>query len=499
MDEIELLALAAAAAKKKATPEKSFGQTLKENLIGDNDPTTQNTGEKIGSFINKAIEGATFGVVGDEAAAGADALMGKPYDQALEERRAQEELFAKENPKSAIAAEIGGAMAAPLGAIGAVGKGASMLTKAGASAAATGGLSGLYGFAEGEGGLRSRAGDAVGSAAVAAPIGAAIPVAGGIVQKLLDNRATKKAVRGIAKNAPTTEQLRTQGRAAYKAIDDAGVQIKPGSFSNARDKIVEALRGQGLDELPGPGSLTPKSARVVQIADEMSGKMAKEPTAALPFSSLDQLRRHAGTAASDIANKTEANVGAEAISQIDDFVRGLGADDIVAGDVKTLQETLPKARDLWARMSRSQLIDDAIGVGEDAYLSGSGTGVKYQFKKILKNPKLSRGFSEAEKKMMARVVNGTIPEQILRLAGSGLTQIGGTAAAAIGGGPIAALGTLAASTGARKLSDKVIKKNAEIVRALVAGGGLKQLPQGNPQITKIMEKLLRQGTAAALQ
>src|SRR5690606_27658981 len=58
------------------------GRTVWENIVGDDDPTTQNLGEKIGSAIHTGIEAATFGLIGDEANAAVDAAIGRgPYDE----------------------------------------------------------------------------------------------------------------------------------------------------------------------------------------------------------------------------------------------------------------------------------------------------------------------------------------------------------------------------------------------------------------------------------
>lgn len=483
-------------ALKARASKKSFGTKVRENLIGDDDPTTQNFGEKVGSFLNKAGEAMTFGLVGDEASAAAAALIpgGRGYDEQLAHEREQEALFERENRAAALGAEIGGSLAGimvpGLGTLGTLGKGASVPARMATSAGLGAAGGGTYGFMEGEG-VDDRIGQGQTGVGLGAIVGALVPAVGAGVQKVANNRAANRAIRQAAEGAPSTDELRAMGRAAYNQIDNAGVQIKPQSFQAARDKVRQALLDKtGFDPLPGPGGNTPKAARVLQTMDEM----AKDSAEALPFKSLDQVRRRAASPMLS-ADKVEQGAGREIIGQLDDYVRNMGPDDVVAGDVKTLQEVLPKARDLWARMSRSQLIDDAAGLGEEAYMSGSGSGIKYQFKKILKSPQLSKGFSEAERKAMARVVNGTIPEQVLRLAGSGLTQIGGTIAAATGGGPLAALGVLGATTGARSLSDKVIQRNAEIVRALVANGKLKALPAASDTARRITESLLRRTAA----
>ena len=489
----------------------SMGQRVKEFFLGDNDPNTQNLGEKIGTTLNKAGEAMTFGLIGDEASAavaGTGAALvpgGKGFQEAYADRRdferQQEAVLERDNPGLALGAEIGGALAGavtPLGAIGTLGRGASMPARIAASSAAGAGMAGTYGFTEGEG-LENRGELAREGAKLGALIGGVAPMVGAGVQRLADRRASHVAIRDAAKGAPTSAQLRAQGNAAYQAIDDANVQIRPETLARTREATLNNLRANtGFDELPGPGSLTPNSARTMQIMGEAGERMAQEPTAALPFRSLDQMRRQAGAAAGNVTNKTDARAGMEIIQGLDDMVRNLGPDDVVSGDVQTLQELLPKARDIWSRMTRSQLIDDAIEAGQD-YLSGSASGIRNQFRSILRNDKLSRGFSEAEKAAMRRVINGSIPEQILNLLGGGLGQLGQIGAGFGLGGMPGALAGAATAAAARRASEAVTGRNAEIVRALIANGGLQSLPVASDSVRRITETLLRRGAASASQ
>ncbi len=483
--------------------EKGFGQKVKEFFVGDDDPLTQNASDKIGTFLNKAGEAMTFGLIGDEADAALAGLIpgGMNYEERLAHNRQQEEIFEKDHPVASLAAEVGGGVAGamlPLGTIGTLGKGASLGARMAASGAAGAGMGATYGFMEGEG-LDDRLSGLKTGAKYGGAVGAATPMLGAGIQRVVDGHVAKKAIRGAVKNAPSTEALRTQGNAAYQAIDDAGVQINPRSFERARLGITDRLRkNTGFDELPGPGSLTPNSARVSQIMGEASERMSKEPTAALPFKSLDQMRRQAGAAAGNVANKTDQRAGMEIIEGLDDFVRQMGPDDVVAGDVRALQEAIPKARDLWARMSRSQMIDDAIEAGEN-YVSGGSSGIRNQFARILRNPKLSRGFSEVELQAMRRVVNGSMPEKLLNLLGGGigqLAQIG--AGAGLGGVPGAALGAVTGAA-ARRGSEAVSRKNAEVVRALIAAGGMERLPVASDGARKIVEALSRRTAATGPQ
>ena len=489
---------AAAKAEVIAKAKMGFGGDASPRQAGIDDQVNKDIVDRgmLHAIVQGGAQGGTFGF-GDEIVAGGLSLLpGWTYDEALKGARGELSVARETRPKTTTAAEIATAMAVPLGSVKSTGKlGLDVLRGAGVGGA----LSGLYGFGAGEGGFQNRAEGAAVSGLMGAAFGGLIPVAGAGLQKFLQGRSDNAVVKSAAKGAPSTEELRAAGNAAYRAIDDAGVQIKPEVFDRTRATILDDLRANtGFDELPGPGSLTPNSSRVNEIMGAASAKMADDPTAALPFKSLDQIRRQAGAAAGNKINPTDQAAGMSIINGLDDMVAKLGPGDVVAGDVAALQSAIPKARETWAKMSKSQRIDDAIEAGGD-YLSGASSGIRNQLKNLLRNPKASRGFTEAEKAVIRKVINGSIPEQLLNLAGGGLgqmaTAIGG---GAVGGVPGFLLGT-AAAAGTRKLAEKVTAGKAETLRAMIANGGVSSLPQISSAPREIIEQLMRRGTAAGLQ
>jgi hypothetical protein len=150
-------------------------------------------------------------------------------------------------------------------------------------------------------------------------------------------------------------------------------------------------------------------------------------------------------------------------------------------------------------MSRSDLIDNAIEAGNNNYRSGAASGIRAQFQRILNNPKLIRGFSDAEKKMIQRVVNGSLPEQFVNYMGSGLGMMAQGAVGGMLGGIPGMIAGGAIGAGARKVSEGLVNKNAEIARALVASGRVPQLPAASPANRAISEALLRRTGAAVPQ
>ena len=471
-----------------------------DNLWGDDDPNTQNLGEKVGTFLNKAGESMTLGLIGDEASAAVESVLpGVNYADRRDHYRQQEELLEQNSPGAALTADLVGAVAMPVAGAGAVRAGAGLAGAAKrslASAAATGIGSGVYGAMEGEGGTAARAQDGLNGALLGASIGAAIPVVGNGIQKLADSGAARKAIAKAIEKAPTTDQLRAQGQAAYKAIEDAGVSFRPDAVKGRFDDIVSALQSSGLDDGASALNLTPKAKRMTEVLGE-----TLEGANSVPFRALDQVRRKAGVGAADFNNKTDQRLNTMIIEKLDDLVENVTPDMLDAGDADALPELIEKARQTWARMSKSQMVDDAIEAA-DGYLSGSGTGLKYQFKRILNNKKLARGFTDAERAVMKRVVDGTISERLLRTAGGGLASIGslgGLTTGALTGNLGLALAGATATGGnavARKLSDAAIRKNADIARAIIARGNVVNLPVAKDSSRQIVEQLLRQTAVA---
>jgi hypothetical protein len=448
-------------------------------------------GGQLGTAIRSGLQGMTFGFGDELVAKGASMLGGTPYEAELDRERARLDKGRANNPVTATASEITGAVAVPVGAVGSTGKlGVDML-----KGAATGaGLSGVYGFGAGEGGFQNRAQDAALSAAAGGLIGGVIPVAGAGINKI----ATALAERGLAKEAlkvaPTTEQLRAAGNAAYKAVDDAGVVVKPEALGGMVEDVTGAMRRSGLDE--GMGSLTPQSERLAAILEDAATN--PKNAGGIPFSEVDLLRRKSGVPASNMANPTESKLGMQAIEGVDNFVNNITPDQVLSGDAAALPGLINKARETWATMSKSQLIDDAITASEN-YLSGGASGIRNQFARILKSDKLSRGFSETEKRAMRKVINGSIPEQLLNLVSGGLGQLGLMGGGAAAGGATGAIAGAAIAGGARRGAEAVAQRNAEIVRALVASGKGAQVPQIGGQMRGLIEALMQRGTAAGLQ
>ncbi|WP_288950416.1 hypothetical protein [uncultured Paracoccus sp.] len=460
-----------------------------QKRFGSQRPAKQAEGQGfLNNVAQKAGDGLFFGF-GDEISARLNAITGydantgtygnwgTTYDDQLAAVRGQERQFSAEHPFVSLGAEVGGALLPAVAGAGAVAQGGNLLSQIGRGALYGSATGAAYGFGEGEGGAENRLDGAKWNALLGGFVGGAIPAVGAGVRSIAQGRAQRNAIADAARGAPSTGELRAMGNALYQQVDDAGVQISPEAFDRTRLGILDRLRSTtGYDELPGPGSLTPNTARVMSIMDEASNRMAAEPTAALPFRSLDQMRRQAGAAAGNVTNKTDQRAGMAVIEQLDDFVQRLGPDDVVAGDPEVLKSAISKARDVWSRMSKSQIVDDAMERSEN-YLSGSASGVRNQFRNILQNKKLAAQFTAAEKAALRSVTHGSTLDQLINLAGSGLAQMGSIGGGIAAGGPLGGLAGAGLAAGQRKLAEAVTMRNAERARAAIASGALR-----NPEV-----------------
>lgn len=421
----------------------------------------------IPAMLNRAGESMTFGLVGDEAAAAFDQLIGRgDYDERLAQYRQQEQDL---TGGQRFAADIAGALLPAATGAGLVGQASTLGGRVLRGAGLGAGAGATQGFMEGEGGFENRLQSGALGAGIGAAAGGAIPLAGGLIGGMAGSIRRGNIIREAGMGAPTTQELRALGNQLYNQVDEAGVQIRPEALGQARQEILDYLRtNTGFDELPGPGSLTPRSSRTMDIMQALT----ETGDEAVPFRSIDQLRRQAGAAAGDITNRVEQSAGSAIIQGLDDFVGRLGPDEIAGGDPKTLQAALGKAREVWGRMSRAEAIETAAEQAEN-YLSGGASGMRNQLARILRSPRLSRGFSDAEKQALRRAIDGGLLERFSQTIGGGLGQIAGTFGGFASGGIPGALAGGAATQGARAVSESLANRSINQVRDAIATGQLR--------------------------
>lgn len=438
-------------APEETVSDRGFMHTVLDNVVGIDDGVLS-PGEKLAGLMNAAGEGMTFGLVGDEADAAMRATIGRDgsYDEALATVRRNEAQLREENPYLATTAEVLGGMALPGGAM-AMGKG--LLGRVGMGILSGGAGAGTYGFMEGEGDDRLE--NAIDTGILGGVLGGAIPVVGAGLSRAVGRFRNNRAIRAAAEAAPSREELATTASNLFDGLKDA--RIPSQGILAMSDDVARAGREFGMDPM-----LMPNASRVADNLADLADDAGRD----VAWQDLNILRRQAAVPAGNLANRPEAAVGSRMIEAIDGFV------DEVAPE---LGEQGAEARRMWGVLRRSELLDGAFERAKTA-ASGFENGLQIEFRRILRTPKLLRGFNDAEIAAMNRVVNGGVLHGLLRQFGRlGFSLDGGSNAVggifgAVGGATINPIGGIlvpAVATAARRGSEAIRTRAAERAASIV--------------------------------
>lgn len=209
--------------------------------------------------------------------------------------------------------------------------------------------------------------------------------------------------------APTSQELRSQAGRAFKAADDAGVIYTASGVERLRQSILGDLEDVGFDT-----DLHPRVAAVLKRLD-----MASEGN--LTLKGAEIIRRVAQQAAKS-PEKAERFVAYKVLDQISEFLAKPEPSDVLMGDATAGAQALANAREIWARMSKSEAIDLAVDTAlTRAKTTGSGANVdnaiRQNVRKILGKEEKPRGFSADEVKVLKEIAAGTPLRNALRLIG----------------------------------------------------------------------------------
>ena len=403
--------------------------------------------DELGSAIQAAARRATNAVTG-----GPDTSFGDLYDARLHQKQGDLRDFRKAHPVASIVGEIAGA--APTAALGAGIAGMSKLpTLAKALLGGTAG-GGTYGA------LSGNPGDRTDSAVMGAALGAGLGAGGVGISKAIAGRTAKRAGDETITGAASADDLRQAARAQYEIADQAEGTIPEQVYRPFVSALTKRLNSEGTDAL-----LHPKMSRVVDL-------MTENATTPPSLAELQILRRQLGSV-SKSAEPDERRLAGIATEALDTFV------EKGAGD---LGVALGEGRALWARLRKSEILDDAI---EAATTRAAGTeaGLRNEFSKLARNKKLMRGFSAEEQAAIKAVSAGTPTRNALRILGGlslGEGQRRNILSALAGGG----LGVMAAGPGAgmigmvapavvggvaQKMAEKGTMRAAKLARAITSG------------------------------
>ena len=241
--------IAAAKARAKKSAPKSLGTRIWENVVGDDDPTTQNFGEKVGTALNMAGEAMTFGLIGDEASGAVAGMIpgGMNAQERTDYERQQQAMLEESNPGVALTSQIAGGLMAPLAVATSV-----------PSAVAWGAGGGFtYGGMEGEGGLKERAPGAYAGGLIGGAAGGASVPLGKVLQWA--GRKLGKAGRTVFANKKLFDgkTLSKEGRETLEALGYNVDELSDDFVKTFQQRTKElpaesAGRAAGLDEFGIP-------------------------------------------------------------------------------------------------------------------------------------------------------------------------------------------------------------------------------------------------------
>jgi hypothetical protein len=248
-------------------------------------------------------------------------------------------------------------------------------------------------------------------------------------------------------------ELKTAAQAAYKEADEAGVIFTPAGVSRVAKEAKEALAEFGYHPTLQP--------RVKVALDELDRIAEGNVT----FKGMDTLRKIT-KAASESMDASERKAGQMIVEKIDDLMSNSRMLETAAGDTVKAADAMSRARNLWARMRKTEMLEEAVAkAGRRASSTGSGGNInnatRQNLRAILDNPKKARMFTKEERAKIDKVVRGTATFNTLRLIGKlspeggalGLVSGGAMGMGAFAVNPLLAIPPVAGGI-AKRLSDR---------------------------------------------
>lgn len=304
----------------------------------------------------------------------------------------------------------------------------------------------------------------------AARVGAAIAT-GGVGARAGASKVPKGAT-------PTTDELTQMARIAYDRAEKAGLVVKPQSFQT----MVRGTLSRAMDEGIDP---------TIHAKAFAAGKRLEQAAASnqpLTLKQFDTLRRVVGAAAKS-TEPDERRIANIMIDRLDDYLDGLKAKDIAAGDLKMAASSIKEARSLWKRMRKAELIDDALeraGVRAGQFsVAGKENAIRTEFRqyslKMTRDKRFRNMFTPEEQKLIRQLGNMGSTVNVLRTLGklmprSALALGGGAAVGYYGDDPAAVGAAWGLGTAAHLAALGLTKRKASQVADRVRSGGASLIP-----------------------
>lgn len=277
-----------------------------------------------------------------------------------------------------------------------------------------------------------------------------------------------------ASEIPTVAAQHDAAKAAYKAVDNAGIKF---SAKETDDLIRDVEKMIAFDDaFAGYSAAAPNIAVNKHITDARKLLISKSGTE-FTLPQLVTIRR-------DLKNIYRSGTGGEyrfdpRIEKIIDVVdKALDSKQSPTSLGKSGKDLLDEANALYTRAKKSELLEDLMQKAElSAAGSGSGGNVVNKYRQaitsILNDPRKKSGFGSQEIEVMEKFVRGSLPENAMRLIGK-LSPTGNGLMAALNVGaavynPAMLLATVT-GFGAKIKSEAMAKKSVDLIRNMIATG-----------------------------
>ena len=454
--------------RQQPQTERTLGHRLYDNIIGDPNDGVMSTGEKVGTFLNRAGESLTLGLVGDEASAAVENVIpGVSYTDRRDHYRTQQDEFQQQHPVASVTADLLPLAIPGAGIANTAVRTGNMARAIPQGAAVAGTQAGLLGFMEGENSFDERLSEGAESGLLGLVGGAAMtPVVRG-AQRFADSRATKAAMKPILAATRSADDLQGEASGLYAAGRARGTILSPEDGRNLADDVRTALKDEGV--MRSTGSLITRDPDAKRILDELDD-LAEF---GLDGSQVKPIREFFTAAASD-TNPARARIGKIMLRKFDDAV-ARNAPEFAKGDK------------VYGRAKRLRELDQMVDVADT---SDSANALRREFQKADRKQirGQSRGMGEGDIEAMQRVARGTTGERVARkVASAAPNSISG---AMFSGAPPVMTGVMAGSPAlgaavsggmmgagliGRFLANRAQRGNVDAARAVISTG--QSLPQ----------------------
>lgn len=268
------------------------------------------------------------------------------------------------------------------------------------------------------------------------------------------------------KAAPSTEELAARSSQLFKQAKESNVELNAKDFSNTMKTIGKELREEGYDP-----RLYPKLD--VAFSELQNAKMPKD------FNELRTLRKFI-QGAQKSADPEERRLATDLKNRFDDYVMNIPETSIKTGGKEGLQ-AWKEARDVYSRMSKSEMFDEMLDNAQldrsKFSMSGIENSLAQQLRQLAKNDKKMRMFTAEEQEAIRAAAEGGNVQNVLRLFGkfaptSSVSSIPSILTTALNA-PLG-LALTGGAIGSRYVASQMRKSDVNKLAALMRAGAKKE-------------------------